>query len=446
TAVSAFIGSGPPRFYLPVNPEDSYTSYGQLIVNTETADDIDAVMAFITPWAHENRPQAMVRVRKYGVGAFDDWKVEARFSGPAEADPQVLRDIAARALAILEDNPLAQNPRTNWRQKVRKLVPQYNQERARWAGVTRDDLASATKRSYDGMLVGQYREGDDLIPIVIRNSDMERKLAAVELDAVQVIPSLSTNAVPVSQVIDGIAIEWEEQLIWRWNRRRAISVQVSPQGVTAPGLRNSILADFEAIELPPGYTLEWDGEYLSSLESTEGLIPGLVPTMVAMTLIIVALFNAFRPPIIIFAVIPFVTIGITFGLLTTQVPFGFIALLGAMSLSGMMIKNSVVLLDQVNINIAAGMDSYTAVIEAAVSRLRPVANAAATTVFGMAPLLTDVFWVSMAVTIMFGLAFGTLLTMVLVPVLYAMLFKLRPPDGKQPSNAPRSIEATGETA
>jgi multidrug efflux pump subunit AcrB len=393
TAVSAFIGSGPPRFYLPVDPEDAYTSYGQLIVNTETLDNIDAVMAYIT-----------------------------RFSGPAEADPQVLRAIAAQALAILEDNPHALNPRTDWRQKVRKLVPQYNQERARWAGVTRDDLASATKRSFDGVPVGQYREGDDLIPIVIRNPEAERKLAAIELDVVQVIPSLSVNAVPVAQVIDGIAIEWEEQLIGRWDRRRAISVQASPLGVTATDLRNSILADFEAIELPPGYTLEWDGEFNSSLESTEALIPGMVPTLVVMTFVIVMLFNAFRPPIIIFVVIPFVAIGITFGLLVTQVPFG-----------------------QVNINIAEGMDSYTAVIEAAVSRLRPVVNAAATTVFGMAPLLTDVFWVSMAVTIMFGLAFGTLLTMVLVPVLYAMLFRLRP-DGKQPADTQGRVEAPGETA
>ena len=153
-----------------------------------------------------------------------------------------------------------------------------------------------------------------------------------------------------------------------------------------------------------------------------------MPTVVIMTFIIVVLFNAFRPPIIIFAVIPFVAIGITFGLLVTQVPFGFIALLGAMSLSGMMIKNSVVLLDQVSINISEGMDSYTAVVEAAVSRLRPVVNAAATTVLGLAPLLQDVFWVSMAVTIMFGLAFGTILTMVLVPVLYALLYRLQPPD------------------
>jgi multidrug efflux pump subunit AcrB len=441
TGVSAFIGSGPPRFYLPVDPEDPYPSYGQLIVNTETLEDVDTVMAHIDPWAQENRPQAMVRVRKYGVGAFDDWKVEARFSGPAEADPQVLRDIAARGLAILEANPHALNPRTDWRQKVRKLVPEYNQERARWAGVTRDDLASATKRSYDGVPVGQYREGDDLIPIVVRNPEAERKLAAVELDVVQILPTMSTEAVPVSQIIDDIAIEWEEQLLWRWDRRRAITVQASPDGVTATDLRDSILPDFEAIELPPGYTLEWDGEYDSSRQSQQALIPGMVPTVVIMTFVIVMLFNAFRPPIIIFAVIPFVAIGITFGLLVTQVPFGFIALLGAMSLSGMMIKNSVVLLDQVNINIAEGMNSYTAVVEAAVSRLRPVINAAATTIFGMAPLLTDVFWVSMAVTIMFGLAFGTILTMVLVPVLYAMLFRLRP-EGKEPAGG--EVRMAGE--
>jgi multidrug efflux pump subunit AcrB len=143
-----------------------------------------------------------------------------------------------------------------------------------------------------------------------------------------------------------------------------------------------------------------------------------------MALIIVVLFNSFRMPLIIFLVIPFVVIGITLGLLVTQVPFGFIALLGAMSLSGMMIKNAVVLLDQVNLNLKEGMTPYQAVVEAAVSRLRPVVNAAATTVFGMAPLLQDVFWISMAVAIMFGLAFGTILTMVLVPVLYALFYKV----------------------
>ena len=424
-SVSAFIGGGPPRFYLPVDPEDAYASYGQLIVDTPALKDVDTVMAHIEPWAQDNMPEAlMVRVRKYGVGAFDDWKIEARFSGPAEADPEVLRELAEQGMAILRATPMAKDVSTDWRQKVRRLVPEYNQERGRWAGVTRDELASATKRAYDGVPVGQYREGDDLIPIVIRQPQAERQRAAVDLEVLQVIPNLSTETVPLSQVTDGISMEWEDPLIWRWDRRRAITVQSSVNGATAPTLRAAILADFEAIDLPPGYTLEWDGEYNSSKESQEALIPGIVPTVVIMMFIIVVLFNAFRPPIIIFAVIPFVLIGITVGLMVTQVPFGFIALLGAMSLSGMMIKNAVVLLDQVNLNLAEGMSMYQAVVEAAVSRLRPVANAAATTVFGMAPLLQDVFWISMAVTIMFGLAFGTLLTMLLVPVLYATLYRI----------------------
>ena len=163
-----------------------------------------------------------------------------------------------------------------------------------------------------------------------------------------------------------------------------------------------------------------------------GIDPGLIPSLVIMVLILVVLFNAYRPPLIILLVIPFVMIGITGGLLLTRTPFGFIALLGAMSLSGMMIKNAVVLLDQVNINLADGMIPYDAVVGAAVSRLRPVVNAAATTVFGMLPLLQDVFWVSMAVTIMFGLALGTVLTMVVAPVLYALFYRVSSPQAKLP--------------
>jgi multidrug efflux pump subunit AcrB len=424
-SVSTFVGQGPPRFYLPVSPEDSYSSYGQLIVNTDSLESVDKVMAHIDPWAQEHLPEAMVRVRKYAVGSFADWKLEARFSGPAEADPDVLRGLAEQGMAILAASPYAKEVRNNWRQRERELVPEYNQERGRWAGVTREDLGATTRRAYEGFPVGQYREGDDLIPIMVRNPQAERARAAVDLDLLQIIPSLSTKSVPVSQVVDGVAGKWTDPLIWRWDRRRAITVQSSvADGFTAPTLRNAVLKEFEAIELPPGYTLEWKGEYDSSRQSQQALAPGIAPAIVIMAFIIVVLFNSFRMPLIIFLVIPFVFIGVTFGLLITQVPFGFIALLGAMSLSGMMIKNAVVLLDQVNLNLEEGLPPYKAVVEAAVSRLRPVVNAAATTVFGMAPLLQDVFWVSLAVAIMFGLAFGTLLTMLLVPVLYALFYKV----------------------
>ena len=427
-STSTFIGKGPPRFYLPVSAEDPYSSYGQMIVNTKTYAGVNELIEDANKWCQENVPEAMVRVRKYAVGAFDDWKIEARFSGPANADPATLRRLADEGANILRDTPLAKEVRTNWRDRVPALVPQYNQERGRWARVTRDDLARTTRRASDGVVVGQYRQEDDLIPIVARNVDAERQRAATSLEEMQIIPHLSSHAVPVSQVVDGIDTQWEDPIIWRWDRRRAITVQCSPNNVTAPTLRNAVLAKFEAIELPPGYRLDWDGEYWSAIQSQEALTPGIVPAIVVMLFILVALFNGFRPMLICMLVIPFVMIGITAGLLLTQTPFGFIALLGAMSLSGMMIKNVVVLLDEVNANLTRGMTAYDAIVEAAVSRLSPVVNAAGTTVLGVLPMLQDVFWVALAVTIFFGLIVGSMLTMVMGPVLYAWLYGIRAPE------------------
>jgi len=425
--VTSLLGQGQPRFYLPVVGEDPYTSFGQMIVNTETLAEVDSVMAAIAPWLKDEFPDALSRVRKYASGAFNDWQFEARFSGPWNADPNVLRDLGQQGMAILNNSPLAKEVRTNWRTRTRKIVPRYNQERGRYARIGRTDIANAIKRSYEGVEVGLYRENDDLIPIVVRNNENERAVVSSNIDSLQATPPNATESVPVGQVIDAVTMEWEDPLIWRWNRRRAITVQCSPDNTSADALRSAVLAKFEAIPLPPGYTLEWHGEFNSQLESAEGLQPGLLPAFVIMIFIIVLLFNAYRPPMIIIILIPFAAIGITFGLLITGAPFGFMALLGAMSLAGMMIKNVVVLLDQVNLELAGGLSPYEAVVRSALSRLRPVVNAAATTVFGMAPLLQDGFWYSMAITIMFGLAFGTVLTMVVVPVLYATLFRIKVP-------------------
>ncbi|WP_298623385.1 efflux RND transporter permease subunit [uncultured Legionella sp.] len=426
TSVSTFIGQGPPRFYLPVESEFPYSSFAQLVVNTSSLSDIERLVDTIPSWSKIQFPQSMVRARKYTVGAFNNWRISARFSGPANANPEILRHLADQGMAILRANPNAIDVRTDWREPVLQITPEYQEERGRWAGVSRPDLAQAFRRAYDGVLLGLYREGDDLIPIMMRQPQAERIKAAVDLALIQVSSLLNRNTVPAIQVLDGIRLQWVNPIIWRWDRRRAITVQASPHLVTADTLRDSILLEFEKIKLPPGYTLTWDGEYRSSLESQQALIPGLFPTVVVMLLMIVLLFNSYRPPLIIIALIPFVMIGVTTGLIITQVPFGFIALLGAMSLSGMMIKNSVVLLDQVHSNRMAGMSPYDAVCSAAVSRLKPVVNSAATTILGVIPLLQDVFWVSLAVTIMFGLAFGALLTMFLVPVFYCILYRIKP--------------------
>ena len=424
-SVAAFIGAGPPRFYLPVDPESPYQSYAQFIVNVQNYRDIDGLMNEMHAWFRENYPQALVPLRKYGVGPSNTWKFELRISGPSIADPGVLRSLADRVVTILNGSPLSGAPRTNWRQRVQKVVPEYNQERARWAVVTREDIANTTKRAYDGRPVGLYREKDDLIPILLRHIEEERESVS-NIKALQVQPSLATYTIPLSQVTDDIKPEWEDSLIWRRDRRRTITVQTNPVfGVTLPTMRTSVLADIEAINLPPGYSMEWGGEYEDTVDSQAALIPGVIPAVAVILFIIVALFNAFRPPLIILFTIPFAAIGITAGLLSTGTPFGFLALLGAMSLSGMMIKNAIVLLEEINLQLESSKSRYQAVVDSALSRLRPVVLAAATTVLGVIPLLQDVFWIGMAVTIMAGLTFGTILTMVLVPTLYCTLFRVK---------------------
>ena len=427
-SVTTFIGQGPPRFYLPVDPESPYASYGQFIVNVHDFRDIDDIIAEYGPWLQENVPYAMIPLMKYGVGPSNTWKFELRISGPAEADPVVLRSLSSQVETILYNSPLADRTTNDWRQRVQKLVPDYSQERARWAGVTREDLAKTTKRAFDGREIGLYREKDDLIPIVLRHVEEDR-LNVSGLDALQIQPGLSTETVPLSQVTGTVLPEWEDPMIWRRDRRRTITVQSNPiPGVTLPSLRESVLEEIESIKLPDGYTMEWGGEHEDTVSAQASLVPGVIPALGIMLFLIVALFNAYRPLFIIFLTIPFAIIGIVAGLLPTGTPFGFLALLGAMSLAGMMIKNAIVLLDQVNINLDEGMSQYEAIIEAALSRLRPVALAAATTVLGVIPLIQDPFWIGLAITIMSGLTFGTVLTMIVVPVLYATLFRLKSPN------------------
>ena len=423
--VASFIGAGPPRFYLPVDPEGANPAYGELIVNVHDADDIPALIAKLDAWSVDAFPDSLAVMRRYGVGPSNTWKVEARVTGPTDTDPQVLRRVAQDIAAIFRDEPLSAYVRTDWRQRVQKVVLDFNQERARWSTVDRDDLANTTKRAYDGLTIGFYRENEDLIPILLRHQESERRnIAGVEVLRVQT-PN-STVAVPVAQIVDGVATQWEDPRILRRDRLRTITIQSNPViGVTAPTLQAAVAARVEAIELPPGFSIEWGGDFESSKDANASLAPGLAPALALVALITIGLFNAFRPPLIILCVIPTAVIGITVGLLVFDAAFGFIALLGAMSLAGMMIKNAIVLLDQIKIEQAAGSPVYDAIVDSAVSRLRPVMLAAATTVLGVIPLLPDVFWVGLAAAIMGGLAIGSIATMIVVPVLYALFYRVR---------------------
>lgn len=247
TSVSTFIGQGPPRFYLPVESEFPFASYAQLIVNVSNIKDVDRLVETLPAWNEKTFPQSLVRVRKYAVGAFNNWKIAARFSGPATADPTILRNIATQAMNILKASPNAIDVRSDWREPVLQIVPEYQQERARWAGISRVDLSQALSRASDGVSIGLYRENDDLIPIILRQPENERDTAAVDIPLLQVSSQLHTQTTPVSQVIDNIDLSWTNPIIWRWDRKRSVTVQSSPFNVTANTLRDSVLPEFNKI-------------------------------------------------------------------------------------------------------------------------------------------------------------------------------------------------------
>lgn len=425
-SVSGFVGMGPPRFYLPVDSEGPQANYGQLIVNVHDRKEIDGLIAELDAWMEKEMPYVLTRSRKYGVGPSDAWKFEARLIGTADTTTEELRHYAEKVMDIVRATPLAEDVRTDMQDPTKLIHADYDQSRGRWAGISRSDIGVAARTLHDGNTVGLYRQGDDLYPIMMRSVEEERR-EALDLSYLSVYTQGGPKAVPLAQVVNDLTMEFEDYAIVRWDRRRAVTIQASPKGVTFPELYAAIGEEINNLELPPGWKLYWDGEAASTKDAQKSLVPGVVPALIIMIFTIVLLFNAFRPPMIIFATIPFALIGITAGLLITGAPFGFMALLGAMSLSGMMIKNAIVLLDQINIELEAGKDRWHAVVDSTMSRLRPVFLAAATTVLGVVPLLQDVFWVSMSATIMFGLAFGTVLTLLVLPVLYAVMYKVKEP-------------------
>lgn len=427
-AVSSFIGAGPPRFYLPVDPEFIFSNYGQLLINFKKYQDIDPFIVEHSAWLQKNFPEALVRIRKYNVGPGDAWKFELRVLGPYDVNSSELRHIGSNLLAKIQKSSLGTDWRLDIMNPIRQLKFDYDQKRARSANISREDMANALKRGYDGLNVGLYREKNKLYKIQWRSTDEERNSLLSHLDTLPIRGENSVSSVPLAQVTNQTDFQWEEPYILRWDRQRQVAIQGSPIPTsTFADLKKSVMNDIHDYPLPKGFSLFWDGEEDSSKTAQKQLLPGIAPTIIVILLCLVVTFNDFRPILVILLTIPFAMIGITGALLLFDVPFGFMALLGAMSLAGMMNKNIVVLLDACNENLANGMDPSHAIIEAAVRRARPVMLAAGTTVLGVIPLLQDVFWIGLAVAIMGGLAIGSLLTLFAVPLFYSIIYGLKPP-------------------
>jgi multidrug efflux pump subunit AcrB len=423
THVTSLVGQGGLRFLLTYTPEKLNSSYAQLLVDVEDPALLDGLLVDIDAYLAESQPDLLGYASKFQLGPGSTGKIQARFSG---RDPDVLRALAARAQEILHADPDAKSIRTDWRQRVKAIRPLLAEEQANLNGIQRPDLALALAAGFEGARVGVYREGDLLLPIILRASEELRRDISSMRD-LQIWSPAAEKMIPLRQVVSGFETVFEDETIQRRNRKRTIIVFGDPIKGAASALFARVRPQIEALERPVGYELEWGGEYEDSGDAQAGLMGGIPLFLLLMVLVTIMLFNSLRQPLIIWLCVPLALIGVTVGLLGSGQPFGFMALLGFLSLSGMLIKNAVVLIDEIKLQ-SGEKELLPAIVDSATSRLRPVAMAAATTALGMIPLLLDAFFIAMAVTIIAGLLFATVLTMVVVPVLYAIFYRARAPE------------------
>jgi multidrug efflux pump subunit AcrB len=453
TQVATSIGGGHTRFLLTYVPEKPWEGYAQSLVSVEDYGQIRDLIRLIERDVPELFPEAIVAAQMFIMGPGEPGKIRVRVSGP---DGEVLRGLAAKAERILDDHPNTKSVRNDWRTKVKVLRPQMAEAQARNAGIERPQLSRALETAVDGVTAGVYREGDELIPIVARSPEDER-LDLGNLNAVRVWSPAAQAMIPMGQVVSGFETEFEDPYVWRRHRTRTITVFADPiEGLASEvftdvkvEIEKALGVDLEALGVDPaahesgsikveddgllplagmpGYYMAWGGQAEDSSRAQAGLASNFPPILGIMVFIIIWLFNSLRKTAIIWMCVPLALIGVALGLLVTRQPFGFMALLGLLSLSGMLIKNAIVLIDQIGIECEAGKPVYQAIVDSGISRMIPVMMAAMTTILGMAPLLQDAFFISMAVTIMFGLGFATVLTLIVVPVFYAILYRAASP-------------------
>ena len=426
-AVTAFAGQGASRFMLTYQAEDPNPSYGHLIVRVTSLDVIEDEMNALEAFANEALPQGEFRVKRLAFGPGGGAPIEVRFSG---RDPDVLRDLANQAMAVMagaSDNVVAL--RHDWRERELVLRPIYAEDRAQDAGISRSQITETLQFASEGIDAGTFRERERQIPIVIRTPEGSE----LALTDHAIYSESGGTLVPMDQVIDGFRFEPQDTLLHRRDRTQVITVGADiPRGMTAAQVQAEVQAAVDAMDLPEGYTMEWGGELESASEAQASLGGQLPLSGIIMVLISVLLFNALRQPLIIWLLVPMAVNGVSLALLGSGLPFTFTALLGLLSLSGMLIKNGIVLVEEIDLTREARPDLplADAIVTASTSRLRPVFLAAATTILGMLPLLTDAFFQSMAATIMGGLAFASVLTLIAAPVFYFVMFRGRDRNAK----------------
>lgn len=448
-------GSAPAHYCLVRPMTSGGDCYGELIVDCPDYKTVLKQIPAIRRQLREAFPEAYIRIRKYNFSISTSHAVEVEFSGP---DPAVLRQLSAQAEQIMRSSPYvdAYSVENNWKPKGKALVAEYNQQDALRAGISREDVANGLLAATEGMPVGVLNDQDRtiMLNLQVRNADgspirnleeipvwstMNLRLTNEDLQGalaggqgMSELQDRMFRSMPLGNAVRNIRLDWDEDVVLRMNGRRVIEAECDPNpdcpDATPAKVVASIQPAIEAIPLPEGYAMRWVGEGELQGEAIGNLMKYLPLTIFLILAILLLLFNSWRKVLLILLCFPFVFCGITPSLLITGQPLTFMAIIGMMGLIGMMVKNAIVLVDEINRQQKEEHQlPYTAVIEATVSRVRPVLMASLTTIVGMIPLVGDPMYGSMALTIMGGLTVGTIITLILLPVFYAAMFRIRKP-------------------
>ena len=446
--VTTSIGGTPARYNLVRAMADPSLSYGELIVDFHSAKELVKDMKEMQAYLSASYPDAYVRIKRYNL-MYKKYPIEVQFNGP---DPAVLRRLTAQAQDIMQRSDQIFLITTDWEAKTPSLMIDYNQPIARSIGLSRQDVALSLLSATGGIPVSVFYDGNYGQTIYLKITDkngnpteslenipvfsMSPAIGGLSKETIQGLMTgvvseedvleAALRTVPLSQASKGVKIVWEEPLVIRYNGQRAMrALGNNVSGVGAEDARQSIVKEIENIRLPDGYTMQWEGEYKASTQSTHYLFSNLPLAIIIMILILILLFKDYRKPLIIFCCIPLVLVGVVVAMLLSGKTLGFVAISGMLGLIGMMVKNGIVLMDQVDRLISSGVEPNQALLDSSSMRFRPVMMASLTTVLGMIPLLSDSLFGPCAVTIMGGLLFGTVITLLIVPVLYAVFFRIK---------------------
>ena len=418
--ISTYIGRTPPRYYLSNIAFGPQSNYAQLLVKCHTSKESRQLNALLQDSIRLKYPEPLIKVNKFELSPLSEAMIEARFLGP---DPAVLDSLVNEAIQIMRRNPKVADARNEWGNMALMLRPIYDPVKAGELGITKAQMMQSVKSISDGTPVGIYRDNEKKVPVLLKSEGYD---ITDEHSLGNFYVWNGERSAPLSQVTERIETAWEFPQMRTYNRQLSMAAMCGVQpGHTMAEVHGEIRKEIEQMKLPEGYTFFWDSQFKDQTEGLQALAKYFPLAFLALVVILVALFGNFRQPIIILCVLPLSLIGVAVGMLLTGFDFGFFPIAGWLGLLGMIIKNVIVLIDEINIQRREGVLPYKAVVEATVSRTRPVLMAATTTILGMVPLLFDIAFGGMAATIIFGLTFATLLTLFVTPTLYVLFYKVK---------------------